>query len=79
MENVGCLSFSTLKKHMTPLGNMEWGKIQMIWTSGDVYPFLFKTFHLRENLESEWGHPSDFYDQEMGVPQGSISFVTMYW
>ena len=25
----------------------------MIWTSGDVYPFLFKTFYLRGNFESE--------------------------
>ena len=34
-----------------------------IWTSGDVYPFLYKTFYLRGNFTSEWEHPSDFYDQ----------------
>ena len=42
----------------------------MIWTSGDVYPFLSKTFYLRGNFESEWGHPS--------LSQGSILSVTLF-
>ena len=46
----------------------------MIWTSEDVYPFLYKTFVLRGNFASL----SDFYDQEMGVPQGSILSVTLF-
>ena len=51
----------------------------MIWTSLDVYPFLFnfflsgRKFHVRVGTSL-----SDFYDQKMGVPQGSILSVTLF-
>ena len=49
MKNIRCLSFLTLKKHMTPLGNRELCKISLIWSSGDVCPFSFKTIYLIGN------------------------------
>ena len=45
----------------------------MIWTSGDVYPFLYKTFYLRGNFESEWGHPSlTFMIKKWEFPRGAF-------
>ena len=45
----------------------------MIWTSGDVYPFLSKTFYLRGNFESEWGHPSlTFMTKKWEFPRGAF-------
>ena len=67
------LSFSTLKMHMTPLRNMALWKIYMIWPSGDVKTFSFKTFYLRGNFESEWGHPSlTFMIKKWEFPRGAI-------
>ena len=41
----------------------------------NVCPSLFKTLYLREKIR---GQPySAFYDQKMGVPQGSSSSVTL--
>ena len=51
----------------------------MIWTSGDVYPFLFKTFLSERKFRVRVGTSlSDFYDQEMGAPQGSILSGTLF-
>ena len=52
-RNMWCPSFSTSKRHMTPLGNTELRKIHMIWTSRDVY-----LLYLKRNFESEYGHTS---------------------
>ena len=51
-----------------------------MWASGDAcLPFFHsKHFIQKENLEAEYGHPSDFYDQEMGVLQSSILSVTLF-
>ena len=69
--------FFDLERHMTPLGNMESWKISMIWTSGVVYPFLFKTLSERKFRVRVGTSLSDFYDQEMGVLQGIILSVTL--
>ena len=55
MENMWCIYFFTLKRHMTPLGKKELSKIYMIWTSGDVDPILFKTFYSKENFRVRVG------------------------
>ena len=80
MKNMCCLSFSTMKKHMTPLGNMEFRKNYMIWTSCDVCPFLFKTFYLKGNLVRVrvGASLSDLYNQVMGVPQVIILSVIQF-
>ena len=66
MENMWCLFISTLRRYMTPLGNMKFRKIFMIWTSRDVYPFLFK-FVVSERKFTVRVRPSfsNLYDQEM--------------
>ena len=50
----------------------------MIKTSGDVYSFFIQNYLSDRKLRIRVGtSPSDFYDQEMGVPQVSILSVAL--
>ena len=51
----------------------------MIWTSGDICSFLLLFFLSKRKSRVRVGTSlSDFYDQEMRVPQGSILSVTLF-